>query len=151
MPTWSRIAAGLVLAIALIGYAGFRAYSEKLGPLVQEHGTTYYNDDGPPAPPVTCKPESEILAAIGKVHAKYDYLVGPDLKSFEDRATLLKGLPPLNVDELYVITEDDELRDGEMVLFIGLKSNCVTTVFGFSAKVYHEILAASGAASLPPA
>jgi hypothetical protein len=30
-----------------------------------------------------------------------------------------------------------------MVLFIGLKSGCVKTVFGLSAKVYQEILGAS--------
>ena len=33
-----------------------------------------------------------------------------------------------------------------MVLFIGLKAKCVTTVFGFSAKLYREILSASGKA-----
>ena len=91
MPVWSRIAAGLVLAGALIGLAGFKAYSEKLGPLVQAHGTTYYNGDGPASAPVACKPESEIVAAIGQVHAKYDYLAGADLKAFEQRAAVLKG------------------------------------------------------------
>ena len=146
MPTWSRIAAGLVLSIALIGFAGFKAYSEKLGPLVQEHGTTYYNEDGPVSAPVACKPEGEILAAIGQVHAKYDHLAGADLKAFEQRAAELKGLPPLNVEELYVITEDDELRSGEMVLFIGLRASCVTTVFGLSTKLYRELLGKSDAA-----
>jgi hypothetical protein len=151
MPTWWKIAAGLVVAaglalsVALIDFGGFRAYSEKLGPLVQEHGTTYYNDDGPVAPPVTCKPESEILGAIDQVNAKYDYLAGAELKAFEQRATLLKGLPPLNVDELYVITEDDKLQTREMVLFIGLRSSCVTTVFGLSAKLYRELLGKSEA------
>jgi hypothetical protein len=33
-----------------------------------------------------------------------------------------------------------------MVLFIGLKGDCVTTVFGFSAKLYREILNSSGKA-----
>ena len=33
-----------------------------------------------------------------------------------------------------------KLRDGEMVLFIGLKAKCVSTVFGFPAKLYREIL-----------
>jgi hypothetical protein len=107
---------------------------------VQEHGTTYYSNDGPVSPPVICKPLSTILAAIAQVHAKYDHLAGGDLRVFEDRARDLKGLPPLNADELYVITEDDKLRDGEMVLFIGLKANCVSTVFGFPAKLYREIL-----------
>ena len=74
------------------------------------------------------------------MHAKFDYLTGQELESFEVRARDLKGLPPLKADELYVITEDDKLRDGEMVLFIGLKSECVTTVFVFPAKLYHEIL-----------
>ena len=50
MAVRSRIAAGLVLAGALIGFAGFTAYSKKLGPLVQEYGTTYYNGDGPSVP-----------------------------------------------------------------------------------------------------
>jgi hypothetical protein len=142
VPVWSRVAAGLVLAIALIGMAGFKAYSEKLGPLVQAQGTTYYNGDGPPAPPVACKPESEILAAIAQVHAKYDYLAGDDLAAFEARAAALKGLPPLNIEKLYVITEDDQLRDGEMVLFIGLKVDCVSTVFGLPTRLYHELLSA---------
>jgi hypothetical protein len=62
-----RIAAGLVLAGALIGFAGFKAYSEKLGPFVQAYGTTYYNGDGPISAPLACKPESEIVAAIGQV------------------------------------------------------------------------------------
>jgi hypothetical protein len=140
MPAWLKIAAGVVLAVTLIGFAGLQGLSEKLGPVVQEHGTTYYNGDGPTIPPVICKPESTILAAIGQVHAKYDFLTGADLEAFEARARDLKGLPPLNADELYVITEDDKLRDGEMVLFIGLKGKCVTTVFGFSAKMYREIL-----------
>jgi hypothetical protein len=30
-----------------------------------------------------------------------------------------------------------------MVLFIGLKAKCVSTVFGFPAKLYHEILSAT--------
>jgi hypothetical protein len=139
MSAWLKIAAGVVLAVTLIGLAGLQGFSQKLGPIVQEHGTTYYNGDGPALPPVICKPESTIRAAIEQVHAKYDFLTGTDLQAFEDRARDLKGLPPLNADELYVITEDDKLRDGEMVLFIGLKSKCVSTVFGFSAKMYREI------------
>jgi hypothetical protein len=140
MPPWFRIAAGVTLAVSLIAVAGVRSYSAKLGPLVQGYGTTYYNGDGPVAAPITCKPEKEILAAIEQVHAKYDYLAGADLKAFEQRAAALMGLPPLNVDELYVITEDDLLRNGEMVLFIGLKVKCVNTVFGFSARRYREIV-----------
>jgi hypothetical protein len=139
MPVWSRIAAGLLLAGVLIGFAGFKAYSEKLGPLVQAHGTTYYNGDGPATAPLACKPESEIIAAIRQVHAKYDYLEGVELKSFEQRAGLLKGLPPLNIEKLYIITEDDQLRDGEMVLFIGLRVDCVTTVFGLPTRLYREL------------
>ena len=141
-----RIAAGLVLAGALIGFAGFKAYSAKLGPFVQEYGTTYYNGDGPISAPLACKPESEIIAAIGQVHAKYDYLEGTDLKAFEQRAAQLKGLPPLNIEKLYVITEDDQLRNGEMVLFIGLRVNCVTTVFGLPTKLYRELLGNSESA-----
>jgi hypothetical protein len=139
MPVWWRIAAGLLLAGVLIGFAGFKAYSEKLGPLVQAHGTTYYNGDGPASAPLACKPESEIIAAIRQVHAKYDYLEGAELKSFEQRAGLLKGLPPLNIEKLYIITEDDQLRDGEMVLFIGLRVDCVTTVFGLPTRLYREL------------
>lgn len=139
-----RIAAGLVLAGALIGFAGFTAYSEKLGPLVQEYGTTYYNGDGPSGPSVACKPESEIVAAIRQVHAKFDFFEGTELTAFEARAATLKGLPPLGIDKLYVITEDDQLRDGEMVLFIGLKVDCVKTVFGLPARLYHEIAGKSG-------
>ena len=52
---------------------------------------------------------------------------------------MLKGLPPLNIEKLYVITEDDQLRDGEMVLFIGLRANCVTTVFGLPTRLYREL------------
>jgi hypothetical protein len=140
MPIWLKVAAGSALGLSLIGFAGLQSFSEKTGPLVQEHGTTYYNGEGPAPAPAICKPKSEILAAIKQVHAKFDYLAGEDLESFEIRARDLKGLPPLKADELYVITEDDKLRDGEMVLFIGLKSKCVTTVFVFPAKLYHEIL-----------
>lgn len=141
MPVWLKIAFGIALGATLIGLAGLQGASKKLGPLVQPHGTTYYYGDGPPKPaPVICKPKSEILSAIGQVHAKYDHLAGDELKSFEDHARDLKGLPPLDADELYVITEDDKLRDGEMVLFIGLKGECVTTVFGFPAKLYREIV-----------
>jgi hypothetical protein len=139
MPVWPRIAAGLVLTGVLIGFAGFRAYSEKLGPIVQAHGTTYYNGQGPVSVPLACKPESEITAAISQVHAKYDYLEGTDLRAFEQRAAVLKGLPPLDIDKLYVITEDDQLRDGEMVLFIGFRVDCVTTVFGLPTKLYREL------------
>jgi hypothetical protein len=146
MPVWSRIAAGLVLAGVLIGLAGLKAYSERLGPVVQAHGTTYYNGEGPISAPVACKPESEIVAAIEQVHAKYDYLEGADLRAFERRAADLKGLPPLNVDKLYVITEDDQLRDGEMVLFIGLRVACVTTVFGLPSKLYRELAVTPGSA-----
>jgi len=146
MPVWSRIAAGLVLAGVLIGLAGLKAYSERLGPVVQAHGTTYYNGEGPISAPVACKPESEIVAAIEQVHAKYDYLEGADLQAFERRAADLKGLPPLNVDKLYVITEDDQLRDGEMVLFIGLRVACVTTVFGLPSKLYRELAVTPGSA-----
>jgi hypothetical protein len=146
MPVWSRIAAGLVLAGVLIGLAGLKAYSERLGPVVQAHGTTYYNGEGPISAPVACKPESEIVAAIEQVHAKYDYLEGADLRAFERRAADLKGLPPLNVDKLYIITEDDQLRDGEMVLFIGLRVACVTTVFGLPSKLYRELAVTPGSA-----
>lgn len=146
MAVRSRIAAGLVLAGALIGFAGFTAYSKKLGPLVQEYGTTYYNGDGPSVPPVACKPESEIVAAIRQVHAKFDYFEGAQLTAFEERAVALKGLPPLGIDKLYVITEDDQLRDGEMVLFVGLKIDCVKTVFGLPAKLYQELAGKSGSA-----
>jgi hypothetical protein len=140
----TRIVAGLVLAIALMGFAGFKAYSKKLGPVVQAHGTTYYGGDGPAWGPVACKPESKILAAIKHVHAKYDHFAGAELAAFEARATLLKGLPPLNVEALYVVTEDDKLRNGDMVLFIGLRANCVTTVFGFPAAIYNELTGRSG-------
>ncbi len=117
--TWLKTAVGLLLAASLIGVAAFHAYSERLAPRVQSHGTTYYNGESF-APPVACKSEKEIIDAIHKVHAKYNYLSGPSLQAFERRALILHGLPPLHVDELYVITEDDKLRDGETVLFIGL-------------------------------
>lgn len=146
MPVWSRIAAGLVLAVTLLGFAGFRAYSEKLVSIVQAHGTTYFNGEGPPSVPVPCKSESEILSAIAQVHAQYDYFEGDSLQAFEQRATYLKGLPPLRVDTLYVITEDDQLRDGRMVLFIGPRSNCVSSVFSFPTRLYRELALSSGAA-----
>ena len=76
MPVWLKIAAGALLGASLIGLAGLQGASKKLGPLVQEHGTTYYSNDGPVSPPVICKPLSTILAAIKQVHAKYDYLAG---------------------------------------------------------------------------
>ncbi len=143
MPVSPRVGAGLALAGVLIGLAALQAYSRKLDPVVQSYGTTYYNDDGPIFPPVACKSEREILAAIEQVHAKYDEFEGSALATFEERAAMLKGFPPLNIEKLYVITEDDQLRDGEMVLFIGLKSGCVKTVFGLSTKIYHEILGKS--------
>jgi len=144
MPPWSRITAGLVLAITLLGFVGFKAYSEKLGPLIQTYGTTYYNGSGPPVVPVPCKSESDIRAAIARVHAKFDHFGGEQLKSFEQRAAHLKGLPPLRIDTLYVITADDQLRDGKTVLFIGLTSNCVSTVFSFPARLYRELVTVSG-------
>jgi len=146
MPPWSRIAVGLVIAVTLLGVVGLRAYSEKLGPLVQTHGTTYYNGEGPPVAPVACKSESDIRTAIARVHAKFDHLGGARLRAFEQRAAHLKGLPPLRIDTLYVITEDDQLRDGKTVLFIGLKSNCVSTVFSFPARLYRELATVPGAA-----
>jgi hypothetical protein len=139
MPNWLKITAGLALAVSLIAVAALRAYSYKLGPLVQAHGTTYYNGTYTPVP-VACKPESTILASIEQVHAKYDYYAGPDLTAFERRALIFDGLPPLKVEKLYVITQDDKLHEGEMVLFIGLKADCVSIVFGFPAKVYFDII-----------
>ncbi|MGH6735944.1 MAG: hypothetical protein ACRECX_07675 [Methyloceanibacter sp.] len=139
MPLWSRVAAGLALAIALLGFAGFKAYSEKLGPIIQAYGTTYYHGEGPPSVPIPCKSENEILAAIVDVHAKYDYLEGAELEAFEQRAAYLRGLPPLGADKLYIVTEDDQLRDGNTVLFIGLRSNCVSTVFSFPTRLYREL------------
>ena len=41
-----------------------------------------------------------------------------------------------------MITEDDQLRNGEMVLFIGLKTGCVSVVFGLPAKLYRELAGA---------
>lgn len=144
MPVWSRVAVGIVLAVSLLGFAGFQAYSAKRGPMIQTQGTTYFNGDGPPAAPVICKSEDEILGAITRVHAKYDRLEGADLQAFEQRATYLKGLPPLRVDKLYVITEDDQLRDGKTVLFIGLKSNCVSSVFSLPTELYRELTVSNG-------
>lgn len=146
MPLWPKLAAGLVIAVTLLGVAGFKAYSEKRGPVVQTYGTTYYNGEGPPVTPVACKTKSEIRSAIARVHAKFDHLEGESLDAFERRAAMLNGLPPLRVEELYVITEDDQLRDGKMVLFIGLKSNCVSTVFSFPAQLYHALAAEPGSA-----
>jgi hypothetical protein len=146
MPLWSKIAAGVAIAVTLLGFAGLKAYSEKRGPVVQAYGTTYYDGDGPRAPPVPCKSESEIRSAIAEVHAKYDHFEGMSLQEFERRAAILKGLPPLRVDTLYVITEDDKLRDGSMVLFIGLKADCVSTVFSFPSRLYHELQSSPGAA-----
>ena len=146
MPVSPRVGAGLVLAGVLIGLAALQAYSRTLEPVVQSYGTTYYNGEGPAFAPVACKPESEILAGIKQVHAKYDEFEAAALASFEARATELKGFPPLNIHKLCVITEDDQLRDGQMVLFIGLKDGCVKTVFGFSARIYQEIAGKPGAA-----
>ncbi len=142
MPNWLKLAAGLALAASLIAIAGMGAYSEKHDVLVQEHGTTFYNG-APVIATVPCRPEKEIVAAISDVHAKYDYYATDDLKIFEDRALNLKGLPPLDVEKLYVITEDDKLRAGEMVLFIGFKGACVSIVFGFPAGLYDEIVGKS--------
>lgn len=144
MPMWAKISAGLVLALVLLGFAAFKATSNKFGPLVQSQGTTYYGDDGPKIATVPCKTESEIRAAIARVHATFDQYGGPSLVAFEKRAALEKGLPPLRIDTLYVITEDDQMRNGEMVLFIGLKEDCVSTVFSFPARLYQELAAGHG-------
>lgn len=141
IPMWAKISAGLVLALVLLGFAGLKATSHKFGPLVQPHGTTYYGGDGPKIATVPCKSESDIRSAIARVHAKFDHYGGPRLDAFEKRATHLKGLPPLRVDTLYVITEDDQMRHGETVLFIGLKADCVSTVFSFPARLYLELAA----------
>src|ERR1022692_2230211 len=82
MPNWLKLAAGVALTVSLLAIAGVKAYSERLGPLVQKYGITYYNGDGPSAPSAVCRPEQEILAAIGQVHAKFDYLAGDGLKAF---------------------------------------------------------------------
>ena len=151
MPAWSKIAAGLVIAIVLLGFAGLKAYTDRTGvavendQLVQKHGTTYYDGKGPQAPPVACKPESKILSAIDGVHAEYDLYDGARLEAFEQRAAHMHGLPPLRVDKLYVITKDDNVRDGESVLFIGLKKDCVSIVFSFPAQLYAELAEASDA------
>ena len=121
MPAWAKIGAGLVLALVLLGFAGLKATSNKFGPLVQTYGTTYYGGDGPKVATVPCKTESDIRSAIARVHAAFDQYVGSRLAAFEQRAAHQKGLPPLRVDTLYVITEDDQMRDGKTVLFIGLK------------------------------
>lgn len=144
MPMWAKISAGLVLALILLGFAAFKATSDKFGPLVQSHGTTYYGGDGPKIATVPCKTESDIRTAIARVHATFDQYGGPSLEAFEKRAALEKGLPPLRIDTLYVITEDDQMRDGETVLFIGLKADCVSTVFSFPARLYQELAAGRG-------
>lgn len=139
MPVWSRIAVGTAIAVALLAFAGFQATSHRLAPVIGTYGTTYYNGEEPKAAAVPCKPESTIRAAIARVHAKFDHFAGDQLRMFEQRAAILKGLPPLRVDTLYVITEDDMLHDGESVLFIGLTADCVTTVFSFPAVLYREL------------
>ncbi|BAQ18265.1 hypothetical protein [Methyloceanibacter caenitepidi] len=141
MPTWAKISAGLVLALILLGFAALKATSNKFGPLVQSQGTTYYGGDGPKIATVPCKTESDIRAAIARVHATFDHYGGASLEAFEKRAALEKGLPPLRIDTLYVITEDDKMRDGKSVLFIGLKADCVSTVFSFPARLYQELAA----------
>lgn len=141
MPMWAKISAGLVLALILLGFAGLKATSNRFGPLVQPHGTTYYGRDGPKIATVPCKTESEIRSAIARVHAVFDHYGGASLAAFEKRAAHQKGLPPLRVDSLYVITEDDQMRDGKTVLFIGLKEDCVSTVFSFPARLYGELAA----------
>ena len=110
------------LPALLIGLAGFSSlFARSSGRSCSNTARPITTATARYSPPVACKPESEILAAIGQVHAKYDHLEGVELAAFEQRAALLKGLPPLNIEKLYVITEDDQLRDGEMVLFIGLR------------------------------
>lgn len=149
MPAWSKVAAGLAIAVILLGFAGLKVFTNRIGaavengPLVQEHGTTYYGGKGPEAPAAACKPESEIRTAIDDVHAEYDLYDGAKLQAFEQRAAHSHGLPPLRVDKLYVITKDDNVRDGESVLFIGLKDDCVSIVFSFPARLYGELATAS--------
>jgi hypothetical protein len=58
MPIWLKVAAGSALGLSLIGFAGLQSFSEKTGPLVQEHGTTYYNGEGPAPAPAICTPSS---------------------------------------------------------------------------------------------
>ncbi len=141
MPAWAKIGAGLVLALVLLGFAGLKATSNKFGPLVQTYGTTYYGGDGPKVATVPCKTESDIRSAIARVRAVFDQYVGSRLAAFEQRAAHQKGLPPLRVDTLYVITEDDQMRDGKTVLFIGLKDDCVSTVFSFPTRIYDDLKA----------
>ena len=111
MPLWSKIAAGLVIAVTLLGLVGLRAYSERLGPIVQTHGTTYYNGVVPQTPAAPCKSESEIRSAIARVHAKFDHFKGESLEAFEKRATLLKGLPPLSENFNENVTVIDKYYD----------------------------------------
>ena len=139
MPMWAKISAGLVLALILLGFAGLKVTSNRFGPLVQPHGTTYYGGDGPKIATVPCKTESDIRSAFARVHAVFDHYGGPSLAAFEKRAAHRQGFPPLRVDTLYVVTEDDQMRDGNIVLFIGLKDDCVSTVFTFPARMYREL------------
>lgn len=147
VPAWSKMAIGLAIAVILLGFAGLRAFQDRAatvvetGPLVQEHGTTYYGSDGPDEPAIACKPESEILAAIDDVHAEFDVYDGDALQEFERRAAHMRGLPPLRVDKLYVITKDDNVQNRDAVLFIGMRKDCVGVVFSFPAKLYAELSA----------
>ena len=143
MPVRLRIAAGIVLAGALIGLAGFSAYSKRLGPLVQQYGTTYYNGDGPSRRRSPASPRARSSRRSGRCTPNTTISRGP-ISGLSSSARRLKGLPPLNIEKLYVITEDDQLRDGEMVLFIGLRVDCVTTVFGLPTKLYRELAGKSG-------
>ena len=148
MPVWSRIAAGLALAVTLLGFAGFKAYSEKLGPIVQALRHDVFQRrrpaDGAGAVQVA-KANSERDRPGSRPN--YDHFEGTRAASRSSGGRpISKACRRFSVDTLYVITEDDQLRDGKTVLFIGLRSNCVSTVFSFPARLYRELPATPGAA-----
>ncbi len=133
MPVWSKITVGLVLAIALLGLAGLRASSGNLGRIDQPHGTTFYNGQGPKAPPLPCKPESDIRSAIVRVHAKYDLFDGARLDAFEQRsAAHLKRLASASgpiPSSRHVWMSQLRLDGKNWSSFTGLtRRDCVSTV-----------------------
>ena len=139
MPNWLKVAIGLALTVSLIAVAAsapipissVRSCRRMARPIT----TAPTRLSRSPASPRARSSLRSIRSTPNTIITQ-----GPISAAFERRALIFDGLPPLKVEKLYVITQDDKLRDGEMVLFIGLKADCVSIVFGFPARVYDDII-----------
>ena len=144
MPVWLKIAAGALLGASLIGLAGLQGASKNSVPSCRNTARPIIamtdrsrrrlsaNRSARSSPRSSrCTPNTTISPARISKPSR----TAPAISRACRRST------PMSFTSSPKMTK---LRDGEMVLFIGLKAKCVSTVFGFPAKLYREILSATG-------